>query len=128
MVVDEVNGVMRVIDTVFYPVRKASKVKLSDVVGDFQAGGTSYTWQGQPAVGNPNFEDELINKQGEAIANTVLHCVTKVMDINPNSNRTSVTFTLKGGVAPQSFPYAVQVKNEHGTALYQISFVFVEQA
>lgn len=125
MVVKEINGAMFVIDSVFYPVKKTSKVKLTVAVGDFQAGGTSYTWEGQSVTGEPNFEKHPING-AKPIGGTAMHCLTKVVDIRPETNQTSVTFTLEGGVEDRDFPYAVQVAKDNGLANYQISFVFNE--
>lgn len=125
MLIQETPNGLRVIDTVIYQIQKNSKVTLTDEVGDFQAGGTSYTWGGQdPAVANPHFKNEPINKKGEPLANTALHCATRVVDVNPNTNRTSIIYTLKGGVATVEYPYAVQVPND-GMADYLITILFI---
>jgi hypothetical protein len=128
MVVQEVDGVVQVVDSVFYPVKKNSQVTLTIDIGDFQAGGTAYTWETVSVVGTPNFAKCPINPEGTSIAGTILHCSTKVMDIRPETNHTSVTYTLEGGLRPASFPYGVQVAREHGLAVYLISFIFVPQA
>jgi hypothetical protein len=128
MIIDQKDGVVRIVDSKFYAVKKNSKVTLTVEVGDSQAGGTSYTWGEDSEVGDPNFEDKLVNGAGEGIDGTVLHCLTKVVDIRPETNHTSVTYTLKGGVKEQSFPYAAQVLQEHGLAKYFISFIFTAGA
>jgi hypothetical protein len=128
MVVKEISGVVYVIDSRFYPVRPKSRVTLSVAVGDFQAGGSSYAWKGASVTGNPNFQDQAVNTGSERIGGTTLNCTTKVMDIRPETNHTSVTFTLKGGVSEQSFPYGVSVLKDSGMAVYQVTFVFSEQA
>lgn len=128
MIVQEVDGVVQVVDSVFYPVRKNSRVTLTVEVGDFQAGGSGYTWRGTTVTGNPNFEDAEINPANTPVGGTVLHCGTKVMDIRPETNQTSVTYTLKGGPHERSFPYGVQVPKDNGFAMYLISFIFVPQA
>lgn len=125
MLIQETSRGLRVIDTVIYRVQKNSKVTLTDEVGDFQAGGTSYIWEDQaPTVGNPHFKNEPINKDGESIVNTALHCATRVLDVSPNTNRTSVVYTLRGGVATVSYPYAVQVPDD-GLADYLITILFI---
>jgi hypothetical protein len=128
MVVQNADGMVQVVDSAFYPVRKNSRVTLTVEVGDGQAGGSSYTWQGMTVTGAPNFEDAEINPANASPVATVLHCATKVMDIRPETNQTSVTYTLKGGPQDRSFPYGVQVPAEHGIAMYLISFVFVSVA
>jgi hypothetical protein len=127
MVVREIDGVIHVIDSQFCPVRKNSQVTLTVEVGDFQAGGTSYGWKGHVVTGKPNFEDHPVNQDGEAIVGTTMHCLTKVIDIRPDTNQTSVTYTLKAGAQSQSFPYGVQVTGEHGLAVYQVTFIFTER-
>ncbi|MFL5403710.1 MAG: hypothetical protein ACJ8BF_12920 [Gemmatimonadales bacterium] len=123
MLIQPFDGGIRVIDTRVYKVRKTSSVTLTDLVGDFQAGGTSFSWEDVIKVGTPNFDQEPVNPSGAPIEDTFLHCATKVIDINPNTNRTSVIYTLMGGVATETFPYAVQVPEE-GMAQYLITFVF----
>ena len=127
MIVREMDGVVLVIDSVFYPVKSNSKVTLTVEVGDFQAGGTAYSWAGTTVIGTPNFEDHAVNKAGVKIVGTMLHAMTRVMDIRPETNQTSVTYTLKGGVQDLVFPYGVQVP-EDGTAKYQVTFIFTAQA
>ena len=127
MITKDINGVVYVIDSAFYPVKPASQVRLTAEVGGFQAGGTSYSWQGNQMVGSPNFVDQPINPPGANIGSTTLHCMTKVMDIRPETNQTAVTYTLKGGTQEQVFPYGVQVAHEDGLAVYQVTFIFVEQ-
>ncbi len=126
MVIREIEGTVFVIDSKFYQVKPGSKVTLSVDIGEFQAGGTSYSWNGTGVVGTPNFSNKAINRPSQKIAGTTMHCMTKVIDINPSTNQTSVTYTLKGGVADQQFPYGVQVTKEHGVAVYQVTFIFVE--
>lgn len=124
MIVKEINGVVHVIDSVFYPVTAESQVTLTVEVGDFQAGGTSYSWKGSTVTGTPNFTDHLINGPGKKIGRSTIHCLTKVVDIRDETNHTSVIYTLKGGVQELRFPYGVQVTKDHGMAKYQITFVF----
>ncbi len=124
MVIQPIEGGIRVVDTRVYRVTKTSKVTLSDVVGDFQAGGTSFSWEGTTKVGTPNFENEPVNGS-QPILDTFLHCATKVVDINPATNHTSVVYTLQGGVGVETFPYAVQVP-DNGVAEYLITFVFAK--
>jgi hypothetical protein len=125
MIVREIRGIPHVIDSCFYKVKKNSQVTLTVEVGDFQAGGTSYSWKGRTVIGNPNFTDHPVNGPGEPIGGTTMHCLTKVTDMRPETNQTSVTYTLEGGVQKQSYPYGIEVV-EDGMANYQITFVFTE--
>jgi hypothetical protein len=128
MVIKEINGIIHVIDSCFYPVRPKSKVTLGVAVGNFQAGGSTYTWKEQSVTGNPNFQNQPVNGKDERIGGTTLNCMTKVTDIRQETNHTSVTFTLKGGVREQSFPYGVSVLKDNGLAVYQVTFIFPEQS
>jgi hypothetical protein len=123
MLIQAMEGGVRVIDTQIYKVRKNSTVTLTDEVGEFQAGGTSFLWGGVTKVGNPNFDREVVNPKGQPIVNTALNCTTKVVDINPSTNQTSVVYELRGGVSNASYPYGVQVP-QGGRAEYLITFVF----
>jgi hypothetical protein len=127
MIVQKVRGVVQVIDSVFYPIRKNSRVTLTIDIGDGQAGGTAYTWEGVTVTGTPNFSKCPVNPEDASAVGTILHCTTKVVDIRPETNHTSVTYTLEGGAARASFPYGVQVAKDYGLAIYMISFIFIAQ-
>ena len=126
MIIKEIDGVVHVIDSCFYAIGIKSQVTLTVTIGDFQAGGTSSSWKGKTVTGNPNFENHPINSVSTPIVDSALHCMSKVIDIRPETNQTSVTFTLKGGKEERSYPFGIQVAKEHGMAVYQITFVFTE--
>jgi len=111
-------------DTALYAVQQNSPVQLAIEIGDEQVGGTSILWQGQireiPGNGGDRF-----GSKGEDLRHQILHCVTTVRDINKQTNRTSVTYTLSGGQATQRFPYTVEVPKEGEYAQYTIDFIFI---
>jgi hypothetical protein len=109
-------------DTRLYAVRPNQPVELNVRIGDAQAGGTSLIFQqNERAVER---EWEPIGDANEDLTNGVLHCVTTVRDINAMTNRTSVTYTLRGGVQEEIFPYEAEVSAQ-GHARFVIDFVFV---
>ncbi len=99
----------------------SGSITLSVVIGDAQVGGTSVS------------KDGVIIKEG-AIENlevatdesvSVLSCVTRVKDINPKSNHTSVMHIFREDADEQTFPYEITVSEEGGYALYVITFVLL---
>ncbi len=109
--------------TRIYSVGGKSPVFLSVTIGDLQAGGSSVLWEGE-IIAEGEITMVRIGKPGEWLQHKSVRVTTKVRDINPSTNRTSVTYTLEGGSARQSYPFWVQV-SESSTALYSICFVFV---
>lgn len=106
----------------FYDVKPNTPITLSAVIGDNQPGGTAVLFNGVPAgSGNPIVE-KTIGAPGQNLKGGEIECMTTVRDNNPATNRTSVTYTLRGGVTDRVFPYAIEVE-EGGRALYLISFV-----
>lgn len=59
---------------------------------------------------------ELVNKE--------LFCFTTVHDINPDTNKTSVSVTLTGGVQPYEGNMDVSVSSNGGIASYTIHIGF----
>jgi hypothetical protein len=109
-------------DTRLYAVRPNQPIELNVRIGDGQAGGTSIMFkQSERPVER---EWEPIGALNEDLANRVLHCITTVHDVNAMSNRTSVIYTLRGGVQEEIFPYEAEVSAQ-GDARYVIDFVFV---
>jgi hypothetical protein len=94
---------------------------LTVTIGDVQAGGTAVMVDGQVVHASDNVKNLVLGKSKELRGKEVA-CTTTVQDINPNSNRTSVTYTLRFGDAVQEFPYQVTVSESGGRAVYLISF------
>lgn len=110
--------------TKFYAVRPGSQIFLAVEVGDLQAGGTSLQLNGRPIPADPAGET-VIGAPGQDLRRSVLQVVTTVKDMNPLTNRTSVTHRFRGGAADQVFPYAISVTADKGTAQYFITYVLL---
>lgn len=117
-------GDVRVVDTNLYMVTKDTPVQLRVTVGDAQVGGTALRLDGMPVPINPATGVAQIGQPGQDLKRSVLECLTTVQDINPSSNRTSVTYDLVGGPAAGSFPYTISVTADKGLARYFITFLF----
>lgn len=110
-------------DVNFVPVGKMKTVKLSVLTGDDQVSGTALLLNGQPhPFANPE-GPSLIGK-GKDLIGGVLHVMTTVRDVNPLTNRTSVTYTLADSKTRIQFPFAIEVSADKGAAHYVITFIF----
>jgi len=104
------------------PADQAEKsATLTVAIGDAQAGGTAVTVDGRVVQAGGNIKDVVLGKTKE-LRDKEVGCTTTVQDMNPNTNRTSVTYTLRFGDAAQVFPYEVTVSQAGGRAVYLISF------
>ena len=110
-------------DTLIYPVGESTVVTLRVTYGEGQPGSTVTTWQANvrsvPEAG-ASYENG-----GGSLRGLILFCKSSVMDENPATNRTSVTYHLSGGVQDQAFTYEVIVPTHGAIAEYAINFVFV---
>jgi hypothetical protein len=113
-----------------YKVKPNTPVDLTVVVGYKQLGGTSLMLKNQQGDSEYPFDNQTgtarIDREGQNLDLTRLRCTTIVEDRNPATNRTSVTYTLRGGKEDKEFPYAVEVRADKGSATYTIDFVFIE--
>jgi hypothetical protein len=110
--------------TNIYRVQSAQPVNLQVIIGDGQVGGTALTLNGAPVPFDSTTGLATIGQVGTSLAGSILHCLTTVQDINPSTNNTSVTYRLNGGLAGQTFPFAVQVAADSGLARYLTTFLF----
>jgi len=100
----------------------AGSIKLSVVIGDAQVGGTSVSKDG--SIIKEGAIENLEVATDEKVA--VISCVTRVKDINPRSNHTSVSHIFMDSAGEQPFPYEITVSEEGGYALYVITFVLLK--
>ena len=114
----------KVSDTQLYHVRPGQPVTLRIGIGNLQLGGASISHEGPPRS-FPTGSDELIGHPGQDLRFTILHTVTTVKDINPQTNETVVTYRLSGGVKDQTFEYRLTVNETEGFAHYFIDFALV---
>ena len=115
---------VRLSDTNFYPVGANGPIFLKVEIGDQQVGGTALTLNGRLLPFNPGGET-TIGSPRQDLRGSVLQVVTTVRDINPATNRTSVTHRFRGGAAEATFPYEISVSAEKGTARYFITYVLI---
>lgn len=109
--------------TNFHRVVPDRPLVLSVVTGDGQVSGTALLLNGQPhAFNSPAGPQEL--GSGQALVGSVLHAKTTVRDVNPMTNRTSVTYVFDNGLATTEYPYSIEVSADHGAAHYLIAFIF----
>lgn len=115
---------MLVTQTTLYRVVPNTPVTLEVMIGDAQVGGTALTLNGVPVPIDNATHRAIIGRPGQNLSGSVLQCATTVQDVNPATNKTSVTHVFTGGVSPQSFPFGVEVSADSGLARYLITFLF----
>lgn len=107
-------------DTVIYSLNGATQVRLTVHIGDDQVGGTSVMFEGQifeiPGDGSRVFGDG-------SLSGKIVHCVTNVKDVNPETNQTSVVYTMEGGPSLMDYPYSTIVPKQGEWAEYIIDIV-----
>lgn len=113
----------RVSDTKLYRLGPSGEVTISAEVGDAQVGETTLQLKGATTHLPPG--SAFLLGKADDLRDQVLHTITTVTDVNPATNRTSVTFHLGGGVANGDFSYTVEVADPQGSAQYLIDFIFV---
>lgn len=117
-------GDVLVSHTNIYRVQTSQPVQLDTLIGDGQVGGTALTLNGAPVPFDNTTGHAVVNPAGSSLVGSVLQCLTTVQDVNPATNRTSVTYQMSGGLASQTFPFSVQVTADSGLARYSITFLF----
>jgi hypothetical protein len=106
--------------TQLYQVRTGAPVVLAVVIGEAQVGGTNLRLNGAPVVFDKQLEPVLL---GAISPPAVLDCVTLVQDVNPATNRTTVTYVLTGGIEDKAYLFTLEA-SEKGRVRYEISFLF----
>lgn len=118
------GGDVLVTQTTLYRVVPNTPVTLEIVIGEAQVGGSALTLNGVPIQVDNVTHRTVIGKPGQNLIGSVLQCSTTVQDINPATNKTSVSHLFTGGVNDQTFPFAVEVAADSGLARYLITFLF----
>jgi hypothetical protein len=96
-------------------------VVLSIEIGDQQLGSSVVRLDGK-VVGGPGEVTDLALGCGAQLAGRDLAVKTLVADVNENTNRTSVTYVLSGGVPHEPFIVRQQVPNNGDSATYRTTF------
>lgn len=113
-------------ETKLYETAGKSPVTLEVIIGNADIGGTFVAFAGTALEPNPGTNDTwTIGTPGEDMRYKLLVCTTNVKDINPQTNKTSVTYKLSGGAKSQSFPFSIGVRQDGGYAMYSITFAFI---
>jgi hypothetical protein len=111
--------------TKFYPVKKTKeKVILTVTIGDSQMGITAVSLDGAQLVPGHLGTLTLDLGAGPEIKGKTLVCTTTVSDVSAETNHTSVTYALQGGIEPYSHLLEETVPVNGGKMSYTASFWF----
>ncbi|SRR5258705_13096272 len=108
----------------FYSVKPNTPVMLSITIGEAQDGGSDVRFDGAK-IGAGSITLLPVGTAGQDLKLKSVDCMTTVRRINPTTGKTSVTYTLTGGVLERTFTYDDATLNQVGDrAIYDVSFVF----
>jgi len=114
--------------TLAYVTDGATQVTVTIVIGESQVGESDGRLAGKGTASlETDGDHEIITARanpGLNLKGMVLTCQTRVKDINPDSNRTSVTHTVEGGPEEQTNTFP-SIADTNGRVIYNISYVFV---
>ena len=112
-------------DTLIYKVGDSNELKLTVVIGDEQTGGSAVELAGCTVTPGTEDENQVFKVTcANGLVNKVVTCQTRVKDINPATDKTSVTHILEGGANKEEHPFK-QVADADGRAIYTISYALV---
>lgn len=111
-------------ETKLYETAGKAPITLEVSIGNADVGGTFVAFDGNDVNPQPN-GTWTIGTAGEDLRYKLLVCTTNVKDINPQTNKTSVTYKLSGGAESQKFPFSIDVLQYGGYAIYFITFAFI---
>lgn len=100
------------------------KVFLSIGIGDKQIGTSVVSLSGE-LLRMGEIEDLLLGK-GADLDGKQLNIKTVVTDVNDKSNKTSVTFTHKGGKEDETFTLQSEVKEEGDSLIYRTTINLIQ--
>lgn len=108
-----------------YQVIDSDEVIVSIVIGEEQAGWTAIFLNGKyETEGQTKIENYSLGK-GSQLKSGILKINTTVIDKNPRTNRTAVTYFLTGGSSAKTITSKLIVENDNDPALYDAEFTFV---
>jgi hypothetical protein len=111
--------------TKFYAVKKTKeRVVLTVTIGDSQMGITAVSLDGVQLVPGHLNTLTLDLGTGPELRGKTLICTTTVSDVSAETNHTSVTYALDGGVEPYSHSLDETVMENAGKMSYTASFWF----
>jgi hypothetical protein len=109
--------------TNFYSVRADDPIELRVITGDGQVSGTALLLNGAPIPFNSPAGPQVLGL-GRDLVGSVLTVNTTVRDVNPATNRTSVTHVLTAGTEVREYRHEIEVSGDKGAAHYLVTFVF----
>ena len=109
----------------FYRVRNEDTVTLKITIGHGQVGTTSVNLAGNDLVsGHKNSLNLRIPGSGKELNGKTLFCSTIVADVRTETNETSVTYEVSGGVNPFKQTLQERVDSEEDIVFYTGIFRF----
>jgi GTP cyclohydrolase III len=109
----------------FYQVRDEEKVKLKITIGYGQIGTTSVNLGKNKIISDhENTLEETTLGSGKELVSKKLFCSTIVADVRTETNETSVTYELIGGVKPFKQTLQESVESEGDVVFYIATFLF----
>jgi hypothetical protein len=96
-------------------------VKLAVVVGEGQKGYSEVLVDGVLRTSGATILDFNLGR-GSELAGRRLRITSAVTDTNPHTNRTTVTYTLAGGLSDKAFQLSYEVDNPGETVDYDAIF------
>lgn len=107
-----------------YKVTDSNAISLSIVIGEEQAGWFAVFLDGNYVTDGKTRIENLSLGRGLDVRAKTLTITATVIDINPHTNRTAVTYFLKGGTSLVQTTSEVTVEDNH-PAFYDAEFEFV---
>ena len=107
-----------------YEVTNSGEISLSIIIGEQQAGWFAVFLDGNYVTDGKTRIENLSLGKGSDVKTKTLTIAATVIDINPHTNRTAVTYFLNGGNSPVKVTSEVTVEDNH-PAFYDAEFSFV---
>jgi len=112
-------------DTILYPVGSSVELRLVITIGEGQAGSSDATLDGATVdVHDQGNDQELVVRCPGGMRQRVMTVQTRVRDVNPATDRTSVRHQLRGGEALSDRTFKVSAPTG-GRAIYTVAYVLL---
>lgn len=108
-----------------YQVKESEDITLSIIAGEEQAGWFAVFLDGKFLTHEKTKLTNYSLGKGSTIKSKTLTITTTVIDINPNTNRTSVTYFLNGGNSNLEITSEITVNHDNNPAYYDAKFKFI---
>ena len=100
----------------------AGPVELTIVIGDGQRGVSLVFLDAEELIVRPGEPGHYLVGSGPTVAGHTLSVESTVADVRAETNRTSITYVLSGGVAPQEFHQAAPAARAGAEVDYVATF------